>query len=120
MRESEQLARGIIDTALDAFIQMNEDGTISDWNSQAETIFGWSRSEAIGRPLGDLIVPELLRDAHKAGLQRFLRTGHRKILGRRLELDALRRDGKEIKVELSITGLAAPRRRGVQRVRRAI
>jgi PAS domain S-box-containing protein len=109
--ESEQLARGIIDTALDAFIQMTEDGVISDWNPQAETIFGWSRSEAIGRRLDELIIPELLRDAHKAGLQRFLRTGHRKILGRRLEIDALRRDGKEIKVELSITGLR--RRDGV-------
>ena len=59
----------------------------------------------------DLIIPEQLRDAHRAGLQRFLRTGHRKILGRRLELDAIRRDGKEIKVELSITGLR--RRDGV-------
>ena len=105
LRESEQLGRGIIDTALDAFVQMKEDGTISDWNSQAEHIFGWSRSEALGKHLGDLIVPEERRDAHKAGLERYLRTGHRKILGRRLELEALRRDGKEIKVELSITGL---------------
>ena len=46
LRESEQLARGIIDTALDAFIQMDEDGTITDWNSQAEKIFGWSRSRS--------------------------------------------------------------------------
>jgi PAS domain S-box-containing protein len=111
LRESEQLARGIIDTAPDAFIQMTEDGVISDWNPQAETVFGWSRSEALGRRLSDLIIPEQLRDAHNAGLQRFLRTGHRKILGRRLELEALRRDGKEIKVELSITGLR--RRDGV-------
>ena len=81
LRESEQLARGIIDTALDAFIQMNEDGTISDWNPQAEKIFGWSRSEALGRRLDELIIPEPQRDAHKAGLERFLRTGHRKILG---------------------------------------
>ena len=65
--ESEQLARGIIDTALDAFIQMTEDGVISDWNPQAETIFGWSRSEAIGRRLDELIIPELLRDAHQSG-----------------------------------------------------
>jgi signal transduction histidine kinase len=65
----------------------------------------------VGRKLSELIIPEQLRDAHKAGLQRFLRTGHRKILGRRLELEALRRDGKEIKVELSITGLR--RRDGV-------
>jgi PAS domain S-box-containing protein len=105
LRESEQLGRGIIDNALDAFVQMKEDGTISDWNSQAEQIFGWSRNEALGKHLGDLIIPEEQRDAHKAGLERYLRTGHRKILGRRLELEALRRDGKEIKVELSITGL---------------
>jgi PAS domain S-box-containing protein len=105
LRESEQLARGIIDNALDAFVQMSEDGTISDWNSQAEKIFGWSRSEALGKHLEDLIIPEQQRDAHRAGLERYLRTGHRKILGRRLELDALRRDGKEITVELSVTGL---------------
>jgi PAS domain S-box-containing protein len=105
LRESEQLARGIIDNALDAFVQMNEDGIISDWNSQAERIFGWSQSEALGRSLGELIIPEAQRDAHQMGLQRFLRTGHRRILGRRLELEALRRDGKEIKVELSVTGL---------------
>jgi PAS domain S-box-containing protein len=111
LRESEQLGRGIIDTALDAFVQMKEDGSISDWNSQAEHIFGWSRNEALGKRLGDLIIPEEHRDAHEAGLERYLRTGHRKILGRRLELEALRRDGKEIRVELSITGLR--RRDGV-------
>ena len=80
LRDSEQLARGIIDNALDAFVQMNEDGTISDWNSQAEQIFGWSHEEALGKSLGELIIPEARRDAHRAGLQRFLRTGHRKIL----------------------------------------
>jgi PAS domain S-box-containing protein len=111
LRESEQLARGIIDNALDAFVQMSEDGTILDWNSQAEKIFGWSRSEALGKRLGDLIIPEEHRDAHHAGLERYLRTGHRKILGRRLELQALRRDGKEITVELSVIGLR--RRDGV-------
>ena len=111
LRESEQLARGIIDTALDAFVQMKEDGIISDWNSQAETMFGWSRSEALGKRLSELIIPELRRDAHEAGLKRYLRTGHRKILGRRFEVEALRRDGKEIKVELAITGLR--RRDGV-------
>src|SRR6202000_548703 len=56
LRESEQLARGIIDTALDAFIQMTEDGAISDWNPQAETIFGWSREQAVGRKLAHLII----------------------------------------------------------------
>jgi len=111
LRESEQLARGIIDTALDAFVQMDDDGTISDWNSQAEKIFGWSRSEALGQNLGELIIPHIHRAAHKSGLQRFLRTGEGHILGHRLEIEARRRDGKEIKVELSITALR--RRNGV-------
>ncbi len=111
LRESEQLARGIVDTALDAFVQMDESGTISDWNSQAEKIFGWSHGEALGRSLGELIIPEIHRAAHKSGLQRFLRTGEGSVLGRRLEIEARRRDGKEIKVELSITALR--RRNGV-------
>jgi PAS domain S-box-containing protein len=105
LRESEQLARGIIDTALDAFVQMDEDGTIADWNTQAETIFGWSHSEAVGKSLSELIIPETRRAVHKSGLERFLLTGEGPILGRRLELEARRRDGKEIKVELSVTAL---------------
>ena len=105
LRESEQLARGIINTALDAFVQMDDQGTISDWNSQAEKIFGWTRDEAVGAKLSELIIPYVHRDAHTAGLERFLRTGEGTILGRRFEIDAMRRDGKEIKVELSITEL---------------
>jgi PAS domain S-box-containing protein len=105
LRESEQLARGIIDTALDAFVQMDDQGTITDWNPQAENIFGWSRAEAVGTRLSKLIVPDVHRDAHKAGLERFLRTGEGAILGRRFEIEAMRRDGKEIKVELSVTEL---------------
>ena len=105
LRESEQLARGIINTSLDAFVQMDENGCITDWNSQAEKIFGWSRSEAIGKKLVDMIVPQHHRSAHLAGFQHFLFTGEGRILGRRLEIEALRRDGEEIKVELSITEL---------------
>jgi PAS domain S-box-containing protein len=111
LRESEQLARGIIDTALDAFVQMDDSGTISDWNSQAERIFGWSRSDAVGQRLSDLIIPENQRAAHRAGIELFLRTGQGPILGRRIEVEARRRDGRGIKVELSITALQ--RRDGV-------
>lgn len=105
LRESEQLARGIIDNALDAFVQMDEQGTISDWNTQAEKIFGWTRAEAVGTKLNELIIPYIHREAHAAGLERFLRTGEGTILGRRFEIDAIRRDGKEFKVELSVTEL---------------
>jgi PAS domain S-box-containing protein len=111
LRESAQLARGIIDTALDAFVQMDENGRVSDWNAQAERIFGWSRSKALGQTLAELIIPEVHRAAHKSGLDRFLRTGEGNVLGRRIEIEARRRDGKEIKVELSITALR--RRDGV-------
>jgi PAS domain S-box-containing protein len=104
-QESERTARGIIDTALDAFVQMDETGKIIDWNPQAANVFGWSRSEALGRVLGDLIVPERHRARHKEGLARFLRTGKSAVLGTRFEIDALRRDGREIKVELSVTVL---------------
>jgi PAS domain S-box-containing protein len=105
LRESAQLAHGIINTALDAFVQMDGNGTVSDWNSQAESIFGWSRSEALGRNLSELIIPEIHRAAHKSGLEHFLRSGESQILGRRVEIEARRRDGKEIKVELSVTAL---------------
>jgi PAS domain S-box-containing protein len=109
LQDSERMARGIIDTALDAFVQMDESGTIIDWNPQAETIFGWRRAQALGRTLAELILPERHRPAHTAGLARFLESGESAILGRRLEIEALRQDGKEIKIELSVTAL---RRRG--------
>jgi len=105
LRDSERLARGIVDTALDAFAQMDEDGVIVDWNPQAAAIFGWSFEEAVGKKLGDLIVPEAYRARHDGGLARFLATGESAILGNRFVIDARRRDGKEIKIELSVTAL---------------
>jgi PAS domain S-box-containing protein len=108
LRESEQMGRGIIDSALDAFVQMDEAGRITEWNAQAETVFGWRRSEAIGRLVADLIVPPEHRDGHTSGLAHFLAGGTGRLLGRRLEIDAMRRDGKEakpIRVELAVTAL---------------
>jgi PAS domain S-box-containing protein len=103
--ESEAMARGIVETALDAFVQMDERGVILEWNSQAGAMFGWSRREAFGRTLADLIVPEVHRERHKEGLARFLSTGESAILGRRFEIEAQRRDGRQIKVEVSVTAL---------------
>jgi PAS domain S-box-containing protein len=103
--ESEQLARGIVDTALDAFIQIDESGTIVDWNSQAETIFGWPREDALGKKFGALILSETDRVEIRAALQRFLGSGRDQILGRRREITARRRDGKEFRAEMSVTAL---------------
>ena len=75
LRESEQLARGIIDTALDAFVQIDESGSIRNWNSQAEKLFGWSHDEAVGQKLGELIIPKVHRAGHASGIAHFLSTG---------------------------------------------
>lgn len=103
LAESERMARGIIDTALDAFVQMDEKGEVTGWNTQAEFVFGWTREEAVGKSLSELIVPEHHRAAHLAGLARFLKTDEARILGRRIEIDAQAKDGRSIRVELSIT-----------------
>jgi PAS domain S-box-containing protein len=102
LREREEATRRILETAQDAFIGMDAEGRISDWNRHAELTFGWAADEAIGRPLADLIIPEHLRDQHRRGLARFLETGEARVLNRRLELTAIRRTGEEFPVEITI------------------
>ena len=101
--QSEQRTRLIIDTALDAVITMRSSGAISDWSAQAERMFGWSRTEAVGRQMSDTIVPTRYRDAHNRGLKRFLETGEGPVLNKRIEITALSRDGREFPIELAIS-----------------
>ena len=107
-RRDEANARAMLDASLSAIVGMDGDGTIVEWSRQAEATFGWSRDEAMGRPLVSLIVPERYRARHSAGLAEYRRTGAGPVLGKRLELEALRRDGREIPVELSITPAETP------------
>lgn len=93
----------IFDTALDAVITIDRKGRITRWNRQAESLFGWSLDEAIGRTLADLIIPPSLRAAHARGLAHYLATGEGPILGRRIEVPALHREGREFPIELAIT-----------------
>jgi two-component system sensor kinase FixL len=97
-----QLLAAVLDTALDAVVVMRSDGTIAAWNQIAERLLGWTPSEAIGKQVSDLIIPERLRAAHAEGLERFLRTGEVGILGRQVETVALCKDGSEIPVELAV------------------
>ena len=97
--------RWILDSAIDAAITMSEDGTVTGWNGHAETTFGWTREEAIGRDLSELIMPERYRQRHKDGLRRFVETGDARIVGRNIEIEALHRDGHEINVELGVACL---------------
>jgi PAS domain S-box-containing protein len=101
---SEEL-RQLFDAALDAVVCMRADGTIAAWNKQAEVIFGWHHDEAVGHPLVSLIIPPDLRDAHRKGLQRFLAMGEGPLINRRIEVRALRKDGREFPAELTILPL---------------
>src|SRR5262252_3588996 len=76
--------RLVLETALDAVIVMRSDGVVADWNDRAAGVFGWSREEAVGRTMADLIIPERYREAHRNGLQRYLDTGMGSVLGTRI------------------------------------
>lgn len=109
-REQAQLAaasreasvRAVVDSALDAVIAIDVAGAITLWSAQAEVIFGWSAAEAMGRRMDELIVPEQYREAHRRGLARYLETREARVLNRRIELTAMRRNGDEFPVELAI------------------
>lgn len=102
MRDREVLAP-ILDTVLDAVVAMDRTGVIVGWNAQAEHVFGWSAVEAEGRKLEELIVPLQHRQAHRSGLSRMLEGAEPRVLNRRIEITGLRKDGREIPVELAIT-----------------
>lgn len=103
--ESEKRTRLIIESSINAIVIMDSCGTIVDWNKRAETMFGWSAKEAIGRRLDELIIPSRYREDHRQGLCRFLETGDGPILNRQIEHIAKRRDGNEFPVELSVSPL---------------
>ncbi|MEJ7595929.1 MAG: PAS domain S-box protein [Planctomycetaceae bacterium] len=102
-KESAERIPWIFNTTLDAVVTIAENGTVTDWNRQAESMFGWHRAEVLGQVLTDLIIPPQYRDAHRNGLSHFLKTGEGPALNQRLELSALRRTGEEFPVELTIS-----------------
>src|ERR1700730_10595861 len=101
-------ARAILDLAHSAFISMDEEGRIVYWNIRAEEIFGFTRAEAVGRVLADTVIPELYRASHWEGLRLFRETGEGPVLNKRLEMTAIRSDGSEFPVELTISALSEP------------
>jgi diguanylate cyclase (GGDEF)-like protein/PAS domain S-box-containing protein len=102
LRDAESWNRTIVATSYSAFVGADPEGTITEWNPAAERIFGWSRLEAVGRPLADLIVPEELRAAHAAGMRRFVETGHSTIVDKQIELPALTANGRRITIEMKV------------------
>lgn len=108
MQASEALKSSILKASLDAVIVIDHRGTVIEWNSAAEEVFGFSREEAIGWEMAELIVPSDLREAHREGLRRYLQTGTSTVLGRPRELVAQRRGGVRFPVELTIARADLP------------
>jgi two-component system CheB/CheR fusion protein len=99
------LDRALLDSALDCIISMDAEGRVLEFNPAAERVFGYSRDQALGQELASLIIPPAQRGRHRKGLRHYLETGEGPVLGKRLEVKALRSDGSEILVELAITAL---------------
>jgi two-component system CheB/CheR fusion protein len=98
----EVLSRTFLDSALDCIITMDASGRVQEFNPASERVFGFSRSEAVGKELAELIIPPRLRERHRQGLARYLKTGEGPLIGKLIEIEALRRDGSEIVVALAI------------------
>jgi PAS domain S-box-containing protein len=105
LRENEARQRAVLESAMDAFVSMDHEGRVTEFNPAAERLFGHARADVLGRELAEVIVPPAYRDAHRRGLARYLATGESTILGGRIEVNALRADGTEVSVELTVTAL---------------
>jgi PAS domain S-box-containing protein len=103
--DSERVAQSIVDTALDAFVQTNEACTILDWSPQAEALMGWTRLEAIGMGVEELVFPEPQRAVHRRWVDRFLSEAVADATGGRYETPLLHKDGREFFAEVSLTAL---------------
>jgi len=102
LREQSEHNRMILETAYDAFIGMEPNGTITAWNPQAERTFGWTAAEAIGRTLCDTVIAPAYRSAHANGVEQFLTTTEGSLLNRPIDLIGLHRDGHEFPAEATV------------------
>lgn len=103
LRRSVRHTRLIVDSANEAFVGMNAEGCIVDWNPAAQSTFGWSRDDALGQRLAETIIAPQHRDAFQEGLRQFFETGESELLNSRVEFTAIHRNGHEFPVEMSAT-----------------
>jgi PAS domain S-box-containing protein len=105
LAQSERRKAAILDSVLDCIVTIDADGVVMEFNAAAERTFGYTKAQAIGRRLAELIIPLRFRERHAAGMARYLATQQGDLLGRMIELTALRSDGSELPVELTITAI---------------
>jgi PAS domain S-box-containing protein len=105
LSSSEETRRLIVSRAMDAIVCADEAGNITVWNAQAENIFGWKEEEVLGKSLTETIIPERYKEAHARGIRNFAQTGQGPMLNRLMELHAVRRNGEEFPIEITIIPL---------------
>ena len=115
-RSARHRAEGILETALDGIITIDDEGRIRDFNPAAERMFGRSRADAVGQEVAELIIPPRFRDSHRRGFARFLATGKGQVLNTRTDLTALRADGTEFPVEVAVTRIVGQRPAAMHRI----
>jgi PAS domain S-box-containing protein len=103
LKDSEERARHGVDTAYDAFVAMNANGAIIDWNPRADEVFGSKREEALGKNFANLLLPARAREEHRRGLRYFLASGEWPLLNRPVEMTAIQRDGHEFEAEMTMS-----------------
>jgi PAS domain S-box-containing protein len=105
LADRERMAQAIIENALDAFVQTDESCVVLDWSPHAEALMGWTRAEAVGRSVEELLFPEPLRVLYRQWLDQFLSEAERDGVGGRYETPLLQKDGSEFFAEVSFTAL---------------
>ncbi|WP_213286558.1 PAS domain S-box protein [Bradyrhizobium sp. sGM-13] len=100
-----EMAQAIIEGSLDAFVQTDERCVILGWSPHAEALMGWTRTEAIGRSVDELVFPESQRTVHRQWIDRFLSEAAGDAVGGRYETLLLHKDGREFFAEVSLTAL---------------
>ncbi len=103
LKRSEVRKAAIVESALDCIVTIDHEGCITEFNPAAERTFGHRRDEVMGRQLAEVIIPPSLRERHRQGFARYLATGEARVLGKRIEMTAVRADGSEFPVELAVT-----------------
>ena len=104
--------RSLLSSAPEPVLGMNAQGIVTAWNYGATHILGWTYEEAVGRHLSEMIISPKHRDAHEAGMKRYVETGEAKAINRIIEIEAQHKDGRIFPIELSIWQVSDDRSEG--------
>jgi two-component system NtrC family sensor kinase len=104
----EAMLASVFSASLDCIMVIDEQGIVLEFNPAAETAFGYSRDQALGSPIAELIVPPQHRDAHNSGLGRYVAGGEPRVVGKRVNVEAMRSDGSVFSAELALTEARTP------------